>query len=91
MIRSDQSLSHVRLFATPWIVARQASLSITNLSENIGSNIFLLKTELQNEKKQLVYIKMPSLKKKNSLKSFESILIIQRIKVTALVLTHRLY
>ena len=29
-IRSDQSLSHVRLFATPWIVARQASLSITN-------------------------------------------------------------
>ena len=29
-IRSDQSLSHVRLFATPWIAARQASLSITN-------------------------------------------------------------
>ena len=28
--RSDQSLSHVRLFATPWIAARQASLSITN-------------------------------------------------------------
>ena len=25
-----QSLSHVRLFATPWIVAHQASLSITN-------------------------------------------------------------
>ena len=25
-----QSLSHVRLFATPWIAARQASLSITN-------------------------------------------------------------
>ena len=25
-----QSLSHVRLFATPWITARQASLSITN-------------------------------------------------------------
>ena len=30
MIRSDQSLSRVRLFATPWITARQASLSITN-------------------------------------------------------------
>ena len=30
MIRSDQSLSHVRLFATPWIAACQASLSITN-------------------------------------------------------------
>ena len=29
-IRSDQSLSRVRLFATPWITARQASLSITN-------------------------------------------------------------
>jgi len=28
--RSDQSLSRVRLFATPWITARQASLSITN-------------------------------------------------------------
>ena len=27
---SVQSLSHVRLFATPWIVARQASLSIAN-------------------------------------------------------------
>ena len=27
---SVQSLSHVRLFATPWIIARQASLSITN-------------------------------------------------------------
>ena len=29
-IRSDQSLSRVRLFATPWIAARQTSLSITN-------------------------------------------------------------
>ena len=27
---SDQSLSHVRIFATPWIAAHQASLSITN-------------------------------------------------------------
>ena len=27
---SDQLLSHVRLFATPWIAARQACLSITN-------------------------------------------------------------
>ena len=27
---SVQSLSHVRLFATPWITAREASLSITN-------------------------------------------------------------
>ena len=29
-ICSVQSLSHVQLFATPWTVARQASLSITN-------------------------------------------------------------
>ena len=29
-IRSDQSLSRVQLFATPWITAHQASLSITN-------------------------------------------------------------
>ena len=29
-ISSVQSLSHVQLFATPWITARQASLSITN-------------------------------------------------------------
>ena len=29
-VSSVQSLSHVRLFATPWIAARQASLSITN-------------------------------------------------------------
>ena len=27
---SVQSLSHIRLFATPWAAARQASLSITN-------------------------------------------------------------
>ena len=29
-IRSDQSLSRVRLFVNPWIEAHQASLSITN-------------------------------------------------------------
>ena len=29
-ISSVQSLGHVRLFATPWTAARQASLSITN-------------------------------------------------------------
>ena len=29
-VSSVQSLSHVRLFATPWIAARQASLSITS-------------------------------------------------------------
>ena len=29
-VSSVQSLSHVRLFATPWTAARPASLSITN-------------------------------------------------------------
>ena len=33
--RSDQSLSHVQLFATPWIAARQASLSITNSQSSL--------------------------------------------------------
>ena len=34
-IRSDQSLSHVWLFATPWIAAHQASLSITNSQSSL--------------------------------------------------------
>ena len=32
---SGQSLSHVRLFTTPWIAARQASLSITNSQSSL--------------------------------------------------------
>ena len=35
LIRSDQSLSCVRLFATPWIQALQASLSITNSQSSL--------------------------------------------------------
>ena len=34
-IRSDQLLSHVRLFATSWIAARQASLSLTNSQSSL--------------------------------------------------------
>ena len=34
-IRSDQSLSRVRVFATPWIAARQASLSLTNSQSSL--------------------------------------------------------
>ena len=34
-ISSVQSLSHVPLFATPWIAARQASLSITNSQSSL--------------------------------------------------------
>ena len=33
--RSDQSLSRIRLFATLWIAARQASLSITNSQSSL--------------------------------------------------------
>ena len=33
--RSDQSLSRVRLSASPWIAARQASLSITNSQSSL--------------------------------------------------------
>ena len=35
MFSSVQSLSHVRLFVTPWIAARQASLSITNCQSSL--------------------------------------------------------
>ena len=35
VISSVQSLSCVRLFATPWIAARQASLSITNSQSSL--------------------------------------------------------
>ena len=34
-LSSVQSLSHVRLFATPWIATRQASLSITNSQSSL--------------------------------------------------------
>ena len=34
-ISSVQSLSHLRLFATPWIAAHQASLSITNSQSSL--------------------------------------------------------
>ena len=34
---SVQSLSHFRLFATPWTAARQASLSITNFQSSLTS------------------------------------------------------
>ena len=36
IIRSDQSLSRVRLFATPWTEACQASLSITNSQASLS-------------------------------------------------------
>jgi len=48
-IRSDQSLSRVRLFATPCIAARQASLSITSwkwkIPNVIGLSLFTKRLE----------------------------------------------
>ena len=41
-IRSDQLLSCVRLFATPWIAARQASLFITNSQSSLKLMCFKL-------------------------------------------------
>ncbi|XDA89118.1 hypothetical protein R6Z07F_018749 [Ovis aries] len=55
IIQSVQSLSHVRLFVTPWTAAHPASLSITNswsllklmsiksvMPSNLSSSVFLL-------------------------------------------------
>ena len=58
-IRSDQSLSCVRLFATPWITARQASLSITNSRSSlrltcIKSSYFSLVINSQHKKRFLL-------------------------------------
>ena len=39
IISSVQSLSRVRLFATPWIAARQASLSISNSQSSLRLNV----------------------------------------------------
>ena len=40
MLSSVQSLSHVRIFASPWTAARQSSLSITN-SRNLLRLMFI--------------------------------------------------
>ena len=47
-LSSVQTLSHVRLFATPWIAARQASLSITS-SQGSLKNYWVWKTETKSE------------------------------------------
>ena len=73
-IRSDRSLSRVRLFATPCIAARQASLSITNsrsslrltsIESVVPSSHLILTTPKYNEKmiKQLKLL-LPKWEKK---------------------------
>ena len=42
MISSVQSLSRVRLFVTPWIAARQASLSITNFKSKLQQTEYVM-------------------------------------------------
>ena len=44
---SVQSLSRVRLFATPWIAARQASLSITNSREVTQTHVHRVSDAIQ--------------------------------------------
>ena len=44
---SVQSLSRVRLFATPWIAAHQASLSITNSWSSLRLNVHRVRDAIQ--------------------------------------------
>ena len=44
---SVQSLSRVQLFATPWITARQASLSITNSRSSLRLNVHWVSDAIQ--------------------------------------------
>ena len=46
-ISSIHSLSRVRLFATPWISARQASLSITNSRSSLRLNVHWVSDAIQ--------------------------------------------
>ena len=57
VISSVQSFSHVRLFATPWITARQASLSITNSQ----SLLKLMSIKLLMPSNQLILLSYPLL------------------------------
>jgi len=44
---SVQSLSRVRLFATPWTAARQASLSVTNSQSSLRLNVHRVSDAIQ--------------------------------------------
>ena len=44
---SVQSLSRVRLFATPWIAARQASLSISNSRSSLKTHVHRISDAIQ--------------------------------------------
>ena len=57
VLSSIQSLSHARLFATPWTAARQASLSITNSQ----SLLKLMSIELVMPSNHLILCHLPLL------------------------------
>ena len=44
---SVQSLCHVQLFATPWIAARQASLSIANFQSSLKTHVHRVRDAIQ--------------------------------------------
>ena len=77
---SVQSLSHVRLFATPWTVACQASMSITN-SWNL---LILMSIELMMPSNHLILwhplLPLPSIFPSIWVFSNESVLHIRRTK-----------
>ena len=76
---SVQSLSRVRLFATPWVAARQASLSITNsrCSLRLASIESVIKSLLiPSETCQSVLFYWPFLKKKSFWFCWLSLLVI---------------
>ena len=54
-IRSDQLLSRVRLFATPWIAAQQASLSITISPEFTETHVHRVTEALKKTLNQMCW------------------------------------
>ena len=80
MSQSVQLLSHVRLFATPWIAAHQASLSITNSRGSLR----LMSIELVMPSSHLILCRplllLPSIRPSIRVFSNESILRIRWLK-----------
>ena len=80
MFSSVQSLSHIQLFGTPWTVARQASLSITNSQ----SLLKLMSIELVMPSNHLIlchpFLLLPSISPSISIFSNKSVLQIRWLK-----------
>ena len=81
-LSSVQSLGHVRLFATPWTAARQASLSITNSQSLLKNSIeFSLSIESEMPSNHLMLchplLLLPSILPSTRVFSNESVLCIR--------------